>query len=294
MNSLKSKFLIPLHYFNWDGDKIQLADLCAIEKLDSPPDLSSNEFLSNIEIEELSHASHWLSFEQSSSDDLSSTEKINIFLLALWIIQPTIVQVCFKFEFQCEHDNINLISPHRLLERFQWIRQQAGDEITSNHLVKIQEIINPLKSIYLSRKRLWNSIVLTYNGCSTIHWQVAFICFSAAVEGMLTYDRGGGITKRLAKSYACLISDKKEQRDFAFHNFFNSYDIRSDIMHGRIVFSKKQGSDNINELTKLSNLLRELWERILLSKSYITELEKDDAGRKVFFSDIENCYNPPN
>ncbi len=181
----------------------------------------------------------------------------------------------------------------RYYDQFQWIKTQVNNQLKTRHLQKLQKIINRLKAIYINRKRLWNSLVLTFNGCTTIHWQVAFMCFSTAVEGILTYDKGPGITKRLAKSFVCLTKKTKNQRDAAFSRFKHSYDIRSDILHGRIVNSTMQGQDKLKELANFSNLLRILWKVVLSSNEIIDELEKDDNSRKVWFSNIEYGYEPP-
>jgi hypothetical protein len=290
----KFKVIAPLSNFVWSGNSFQIDDLCAIEKLDAIPDLSwCKSALSKADTDELGYASHWVSFEQLSKDKLSPNEKINTFLLALWIVCPTRVQVRYRFEFPHKSGTGKISSSVRLLERFEWIKSQARNQIETKHLQKLQGIVDSIKSIYIARKRLWNSLVLTFNGCSTVHWQVAFICFSAAVEGILTYEKGPGITERLAKSFACLKEKTKNQRDSAYRAFKHSYGIRSDIMHGRIAFSTMIGKSKLKELVKFSNLLRNLWKVILSSQSTINELEKNDAGRKTWFAKIEHGYNPP-
>jgi len=180
-----------------------------------------------------------------------------------------------------------------LLERSEWIKSQARNQIETKYLQKLQGIVDSLKSIYIARKRNWNSLVLTFNGCSTVHWQVAFICFSAAVEGILTYEKGPGIAERLAKSFACLTEKTKKKRDSAYRAFKHSYGIRSDIMHGRIVYSMVRGTVKLRELVKSSNLLRNLWKVILSSGSIMNELEKNDLERRNWFAKIEHGYNPP-
>ncbi|MBS1113944.1 MAG: hypothetical protein H6Q92_1707 [Nitrospirae bacterium] len=64
-------------------------------------------------------------------------------------------------------------------------------------------------------------------------------------------------------------------------------------MHGRIAYSTTRGEAKLRELVKFSNLLRKLWKIILSSQSWINELEKNDAERKVWFAKIEHGYQPP-
>lgn len=293
-NNSKFKVLAPLHDFNWKGKRFEVTDFCSIEQLDELPDLTWCEaFLSKEDKDQLRDASHWISFEQSSIDRLSPNEKVNILLLALWIVRPTRVQVRYRFKFPCKSGNGELGSAVRLFDRFSWIRQQARNEIKTIHLTKVQGIVDNLISIYIADKRLRNSLVLTIKGCFSIDWRVAFICFSAAAEGILTHEKGPGITKRLAKSFACLTKKAKKQRDPAFRKFEHSYNIRSDIMHGRITGSTMRNGDKLKELAKLSNSLRMLWRTILSSQNIASELEKEDKGRKAFFSKIESGYTLP-
>ncbi len=105
------KVVAPLQNFNWAGENFQVGDFCSIQKLDKIPDLSQcEEFLSQYDKEGLVSVSHWLSFEQSSTDELSPSEKINMFLLALWIVRPTRVHVNFRFELPQAIDNRQLLT----------------------------------------------------------------------------------------------------------------------------------------------------------------------------------------
>ena len=132
----------------------------------------------------------------------------------------------------------------------------------------------------------------------TTRWQVAFMSFSSAVEAILTYNKGGGITKRLAKSYACLTERKKRERNKEYRRFIELYGIRSDIIHGRVhrlrkTQKKSVEARRIEYLIDFSNLLRKLWIGVLSNKSAITELEKKDSSREVFFQKVEKGYSPP-
>lgn len=292
-HELNFKVLAPLSNFNWNGDNFSIDNLCTIQRLDTVPDLSWCEAsLSKFDKDELNGISHWLSFEQLPSDKLKPSEKINVFLLALWVALPTRTQVKFRFELPHKSGRGQLSTACRLLDRFQWIETQAKDKIETKHLEEMIGHVNALVAIYAARKRLWNSARLTFNGCTTISWQVAFISFSAAAEGILTYSTAFRITHRLAKSFACLTRATKGQRDSAYRAFTHSYSIRSDIMHGRAM---KLGppTRNLKELAKFSDLLRELWKNILSSKAIITELEKDDANREIWFTGQERGYKPP-
>ena len=140
--------------------------------------------------------------------------------------------------------------------------------------------------------RLSGSLILTLNGRTNRHWQAAFICFSAALEGLLTYDRAPGITRRLATSNACLTKRTVRGRDAAYRAFKHSYNIRSDIAHGRVA-SMRSPRRNLHELAQVSRLLRILWGRVLSSTHIESELEGSDTRRATFFRNLEPEYSPP-
>lgn len=292
-NNSKFQVLAPLSDFNWNGNTFLIPNLGTIQRLDTVPDLSwCEKFLSNDDKYELSRATHWLSFEQLPDDRLTTEEKIYTFLLALWIGLAT--QTCIKFRFEFPHKlgNGQISTAVRVASRFQWIKGQVEPQIKTKHLRKICAYFDSIRSIYISGKRLRTSLVLTFNGCITRYWQAAFICFSAAAEGILTYKKGRGITKRLARSFACLTKTTKHERDSAYRAFFHSYNIRSDIMHGRTMHLNVPAK-NLRELAKFSNLLRKLWKTILSSKIITTVLEKSDTDREAWFARKEKHYKIP-
>jgi hypothetical protein len=242
-------------------------------------------------MDELASVSHWLSFEQSQTEVLTPKEKLNIFLLALWLVVPTKTQPKFRFELPRKSGSGKLSKFARLLDRFQWIGPQAKDKVETKHLGQMPRYVEAMIAVYTARKRLRNCLVLTLRGCKTIDWQVAIVCFSAAAEGLLTYEKGLGLTNRLAKSYACLVESTKLGRDRAFRAFSHSYDVRSDIIHGRATH-RRGPKKNLREAARFSDLLRRLWRAILVSNVVWSELEKDDAGRKTWFINREKEYGP--
>jgi hypothetical protein len=282
--------LVPLSDFNWDGNDLSISTLFTVRRLAVPPDLSWCEsFLSQCDKNELSSVSHWLSFEQSQSDYLNPKEKLNLFLLTLWLVVPTKTQAKFRFELPTQAGQ--RISS-RLLDRFQWIGPQVKGRVEPKHLQEMTRYVDAMIAIYTARKRLRNSLVLTLRGCKTIDWQVAVVCFSAAAEGLLTYERGPGLTRRLAKSYACLVETTKQRRDRAFKTFSDSYDVRSDIMHGRATH-RRSPKKNLKDAARLSDMLRRLWKAILSQPTVLNALEKNDVDRKRWFGNLERGYAPP-
>ncbi len=294
----KVKVLAPLSDFPWDGESFLIPGLCSILKRDvvsqQPECQKLLSQLHEVEQRELGEGSHWLVFDQAQNESLSEAAKINIFLLALWLVAPTRARVRFRFELSSELDS-GMGHPGsiaRMLDQFQFIGSSVHDSVSTEQIEEVSTYVAPMRSIFVAQQRLWNGLVLTLYGCMAFQWQVAFICFSAAAEGILTYKKTPKITKRLAKSFACLTNSGKLERDSAYRAFAHSYDIRSDIMHGR-AGNLRNGQDNLKELGQWSDLLRLLWKTVLASPSVMSELEKSDTDRERYFIQREANYEAP-
>jgi hypothetical protein len=280
--------LVPLFNFNWHGDLFEIKKLGKIQRMQKMPDLSKfKTHLTEFDTDALRDVTHWLIFEQKDNMHLDESEKINIFLLALWIALPTRIQIRIIFK---SSENMNTVTRH--LDRFQHTISYSLDKINNAVLTKVNNYIDNIMNIYINPKRLYNGLVLNLTGNFSISWHVAFICFSSAMEAILTYSKSGGLTDRLAKSFACLTETEKSKRDIEFTNFKRLYNIRSDIMHGRAMNYDDQ-KINLKNLNEFEIVLRKIWQTILASKDIIVELEKKDKDRKLFFDKIEKGYQPP-
>lgn len=267
-----------------------MANLGKIQRFQNIPDLSNfKTHLTEFDRDELRDVKYWLLFEQKPTDTLSEVDKINFFLLALWMALPTETQVRIIFK-SSEAENRYKFS--RCLDIFKSNRLFSIGVIDNELLKKVNKYINNIIDIYLNRKRLFNSVILNLIGNFEYNWQPAFICFSSAIEAILTYSERPGITKRLAKSFACLTEIEKFKRDIEFKRFVELYKIRSDIMHGRAMNYDDQ-KINLKNLNEFEIVLRKIWQTILASKDIIVDLEKSDVERKSFFNKLENGYQPP-
>jgi hypothetical protein len=241
----------------------------------SGPDFK--RFLSQEEHEECRGAEHWLQIDQPVHSSLSPRAAINSFLIALWVVTPTRTHVPLRFEVTKVERSVA-----RLLDRFQWIEGQVRDEIHGKHLHDTARLIRPVQEVYTSCRRLRNALVLTFQGCVSRQWQVAFTCFAAAAEAILTHSTDHGLGRRLSENFASLTEVDEAGRKLAQERFSRLYGIRSDIVHGR-ADGRRDGPLNLKDLADFSDLLRVLWRRVLESSGVRAALEGDDERRKLFF-----------
>ena len=283
--------LAPLVNFHWDGDEFEFAPGVWIRRLTKLPELPQFEDqLSRDEWEKAEEASHWLFFEWDGTQQPEPNEVTELVLLALWLVTPTKTQ--FRFRFQIEQNSTsNHTRRQRILDRFAWIDGAIADGFVYDDLVRASQLYAALVSIYLNRGRLSNALLLTVTGCWSHFWQSALVCHAAAVEAILTYSTGAGITRRLGISYACVSEVQAPARDAAYREFTELYSIRSDIMHGRP--HNVPAPLRLPNLARFQGLLRNLWRIVLQSPRLIDVLEGTDAEREAYFLTLQDGYAPP-
>ncbi|MBI3028281.1 MAG: hypothetical protein HYY64_02065 [Candidatus Rokubacteria bacterium] len=281
---IRGKYAIwaPLIDFQWAGSEWQIANDTWIRPGSAYRDYEEfvefKHALSEEERERCRDAEHRLGLVHVGHDELSKQAKINSFLLALWIVRPTRTHVPFRFEVEKSGSR----SVARILDRFQWTRGQAEDEIKDQHLRKVGSILLPLRTVFAARRRLRNAVALTFRGCVASEWQSAFICFSAAAEALLAYSWEPGLSDRLSESYAKLVSASRSGGESAKDQFRRLYSIRSDIIHGR-AYDYEDPNRNLTNLANFSDILRRLWGAVLDSEETRVALEGDDKQRRNFF-----------
>jgi len=285
--------LAPLTNFVWDGTRFELPRIGAIQRLDLPIHLEKfKKILSEVEIQRLSACPFWLVFRPSAESNLQPAAILFVFQFLLWLVVPTRTQIEFRFISTDGADPTLANRAFRILDQFHWLEKIVQERVSTGHLEEIRRYTDNLLWIVTSSERLLNSLQLTYSGITSLMWQARFICFSATMEGLLTYSSEPGIAKRLAGSFACLVDRDPERRLRLYHEFRRLYDIRSDIAHGR-ANHLKQPEKNIEELIAYENLVRLLWKSILAEPTTARELEKPDKHRRTFIHSLTEGFRPP-
>ena len=291
MDGHTCRILAPLQDFPWDGEDFELAPGLWIKRFRKPPDLAGmDEWLAKDEWDRASGASHWLTYERATNDVPHPGEVENLVLLALWLTKPTRTQIAYRFELGLD-DADGHKKRTRLFDRFMWIQNYTQFDIDMATLKASSGWYSAFSSMCQTRGRLNNALLLTIGGCWAHSWQVSLICHAAATEAILTYSKGPGITRRLAKTFACLTESDPTKRDIAFNNFVSAYTDRSDIMHGRP--HNIAAEDRLPKLASFQDLLRTLWRTVCASPSLAQSLEDSDASRKTYLNKLEMGYTPP-
>jgi len=236
------------------------------------------------ELNSIMEQSYWLFLsEDRTPDGLSSSEIGNLLLLAFWIHRPTKIQLRYKFETN---------GFTRLLDRIQYNEVDNNNNFfTFDDFKTIKEFYNQVYVAAIRRARLNTALLNTLHGSFASNWRPAVLLYTAALEALLSFSTDPGITKRLGCCYACLVSKNKNQRDAFYEEFVFAYNLRSDVMHGRVI--ETNGNENLQNLSRLTDLLRTLWFTILKDQKVCIALEADDKGRKSLFDTLIKGYSCP-
>lgn len=281
----------PLQDFCWSGGDFRFSPTVLLQRRGGAPDLRGlDAHVSRPEWERASNSNHWITFEWTDGVELFPSETINLVLLSLWLVKPIRSQVALKFEIG-QGDAAAEAKMSRLLDRFAWIPGSIDPDISVADLQLASRYYTALEPLCRARGRLNDAMVLTVAGCWAHGWQVALICHASAVETILTYSTGRGLTRRLGESYACLVESAKDRRDAAFAEFISLYAARSGIVHGRTHNIGR--SDTLPTLLRFQNLMRQLWRAVLTTATHVQALELDDAGREAHLKRVQAGYSAP-
>ena len=290
MNARRFEIYAPLQDFLWDGDDFELVAGLWIKRFPKAPDVSGlHEWIAKDEWERASGAGHWLNFDWLEGAIPAPAEITNLVLLSLWLVKPTRTHIAFRFELGRDAA-VNEKSRKRLLDRFTWVAGATHTDIDDIDLKTASSYYSRLAALCPARGRLNDALLLTISGCWSHAWQVALICHAAAAEALLTYATGPGITRRLAKSYACVTETDAAKRSIAYREFVELYSVRSDIMHGRT--HNVAATDRLPTLIRFQEVLRRLWRAVLSDPALPTVLEGTDTQREAHLQALERGFVP--
>lgn len=251
----------PLEGFSWSGAHFALSDDSWIKAKSAYKGYESPElvrFISEDELERCRHASHWIHVIQTAHSPLSPAASVNGVLLGLWMVRPTRASVPLRFH-EVEGGERTVV---RVLDRFQWIEGRADDAIRDSDLREAGSLFAKMRRAYMADPPLKNALVLTLRGCMSHNWQSAFMCFSAALEGLLGSDQEGADVEQLGAKLVRLIGHRVANAVSRADRLRTLYAVRADIIHGR-GYTRTDPARNLDDLGDLADTLRSVWQAVL-------------------------------
>lgn len=255
-----------------------------IPKEKVPVENLSRYFFSEYNINKYKYTDYWLSIDVILEDE-DPELKMACFLVSLFIAIPTKVVIPLLTDFR-EYHNLQLY-------RFQYVPGYTIREVNNTNLGESIQYYNSIERRILVSKRLNLSLISTHDACLARNWALSYISFVTAFESLLNHNSEWGTKKKVAWAYALLTETVEEQRQSAFENFREIYKIRSEITHGETFKDKfNDGKLNIEEIAKCRDMLRKLWQVILISEEIIIALSGNDIMRRNYFKKIANNWLP--
>lgn len=267
---------VPLFEFSCQNDVFIISPGMRLQRFTTLPAISL-EALSKHERSNLQGVGHWLVFDPNSNGGHSISARMNHWTLALWLVRSTRLLIRFRFEESSDGASSCFT---RLLSRPNWNKEDVEHgSFSIAELTQAQRAFVVLESIPTD-SRLGMALSLTAEGNWQHRWHAAIVLYSAALETLLTCDRGRGLTTRLAHAYSALVAPGTLDRNPAEATFRAAYDVRSGIMHGRNNLST-EGS-RLRALALWSGIIRDVWQVVVVEPAVLSALQDTDSMRKAF------------
>jgi hypothetical protein len=274
----------PLIAFDWTGTERKIgSDTKIVEgsrytHYDTP---AITQFLSEEERDECRTTRHWLWFSRSAHSTISPGARANAFLLALWVARPTPTYIRVRFH----HNDFGDHGATRVLDRFTWIGGQVFESGSDDDLDVVARLLPRVRACYQATARLRNALVLTVRGCTTRDWQVAFMCFTAAMTSLLRHTGRRPLIERLARGYGQLVSRSSPKGLPDTREFVRLHGIGTQSFLGR-GNELSDGEENLRNLKLMADVSRAIWSKILESSRLRNALETSDMERARLFKSL--------
>ena len=269
-------YAAPLFEFHWSGQDIQIADDLRIGGVNKEAILNQyRQGLSEVDQQYCRLEGHWLILDHDQSAKLKPSEVMNLFLISLWICNPTRTFLAYRFRTQPWDDHAV-----RLLDRFQWVNAPQGLEITDADLRGASGHLRLLREAVVSSPRMKAALLLTLQGRMAKQWQVAFVCLTSAAEALLVYsDARNRLVERLGLAYAVLVAGSSQEVAGLRDRFTTLYKVRSKIVHEG-AYRRDDATQNLNDLAEFEGLLRRLLEKILTDQEICDAIKGNNSARQ--------------
>jgi len=296
-----SVFYCPLERFNIKqefnsrNDELEITNNMKIISQDQVPDLKLlSKHIVDKDINKYKLTPYWLSITGNFTH-FELEEKIIIFQLALWILSPTKTVIPFMTDFEETH-----ISLH---QRFKFNPNYINYIFDLKEIIYIKKYYSKLFNISYNYQKVNLAMLFTFDSCLLQNWDAIYVLMVTAFESILYHKAHinkilqnkfkWGITKRLSWAFAILSENNDSKRQIAFREFKYIYNIRSDLVHGKMIKDKYNNGDiNLEESAKCRDMLRKLWQVILDSEEIIEKLSGNDSVRRDYFKEVANGWMP--
>lgn len=196
-------------------------------------------------------------------------EEINLLLIALRI--ATKRSAFIKYMLCKEKIALNKI----LHETMTHILEDEPAIVNYSVLNNVNEYFDQLLEMNVISHRTHNAIYFLYRAFHTTHWVDSFIFLVSFLESLFSKDDKRGATRTICTRVNNFISDPNI---VTYDIMEKLYDVRSEMVHGKINLTNNMPQENLKDLKSLENISIAVLEKFIennLYESYNTKEQRE-------------------
>ncbi len=187
-------------------------------------------------------------------------QEVNILLLSFKIYK--LARPFMKYHL-CKEDTRLCL---RINETMQYILpEKSTRQISFSDLVIINNGFSNLLKMDAVSNRTHNALYFLYRGFFSKKWMDAFVFLMIAIESLFSKEEPGEATKTICSRVSKFLDSKPRCE---YKNIQNLYNIRSQIVHGKIEANDKP-RDDLTQLHDLEYVVTECMKKILDENLYL-------------------------
>lgn len=262
---MKNKITMPLFDFDcWES--FTFHNNYKIERL-SNTDIPMNCPLFSKQDVQYMRQEEWAIIADRTESD-NYIDDINLLLIAFRIYSVAVPFIKYRV---CK-ENHSLA--RRLCDKYETVfRKKELPCLAVEDLEKVNKGFKELLEMYNVGSRAKNALYFAFRGFSQIKWMDAYAFFSFALEALFSREDKSEPTKTIINRVSRILNCSKTKIN-------DLYEIRSDIVHGRIEYTEKEDEDKKKENLKylqdvedvVIECLRKFLDEKIYLKSYVSKL----------------------
>lgn len=268
---------MPLFQFHYNGSKFKFSDDYSLEHFDSDEDIheSAKSGLSDIDLSCL-RQEDWALVATNPNDKFKS--ELNMLLISFRIFAKS--NAFIKWRFCTENQKYST----RLNDRFRNLLTMANLNITEKMLTTVKNGFLQIVEMYNISDRTKNTFYFTWRGLCVEKHMDAYILLVCALESLFSNETAEDVTKTVIKRIQKFLSRK----GFGGDQIKKIYQIRSDMVHGRISHTDKKDTqkrkNNLDNLGKLEELLFVCLQKLIDGNLY--RIYGDTEKKEKYFNEL--------
>lgn len=272
---------MPLFNFNYEGEEYKFSDIYTIKGFDPEKDIPKNclDGISKIGLSQISLENKALIAESPDFDYYKS--EINLLLLAFKIYACANVLIKWRF---CDE---NQTHSTMLNDTYRNLLIDVNEFLSESDLDNIKTGFHKLKEMYAISARMKNAIFFLWQSFHIGKHVGVYVFLTCALEALFSGESRDKPTSILLNRISSFVEGDSR---FSKTQIDKIYDVRSDMVHGRIKHTDKkeleERSKNLEKLAKLEALVFTCFRKFLDEEIYLKF--NDEEEKESYLNNLTN------